>query len=313
MFLGIQTPQYSCEVADLLHVWQAADRLGFRSAWLMDHLVPVVVPDTEPMLEAWTTLAALAAGTTRIRVGALVTANTFRPPAILARSAATIDRLSGGRLEVGLGAGWNGPEHVANGLEFPGVKDRLDMLDESCRVLRALWSEPVANFDGAHYKLVDAYCEPKPVQTPLPILIGGRGEKRTLRIVATHADRWNGSGSIEMLQHSVVKLHEHCAVVGRDPSTIELTVRNDFSLTKDRETADGELEQLAGFWKTTVDDARARTWIGPVDDVVESLLAFRAAGFHEAILALGAPYDGATVELLERVAADIMPKLGEHS
>jgi F420-dependent oxidoreductase-like protein len=311
MHLGIQTPQYSCEVADLLAVWQAADRLGFRSAWLMDHLVPVVAPDTEPMLEAWTTLAALAAGTTRVRVGALVTANTFRPPAILARSAATIDRLSGGRLEVGLGAGWNGPEHVANGLEFPCVRDRLDMLDEACRVLRALWTEPVGNFDGAHYKLVDAYCEPKPLQSPLPILIGGRGEKRTLRIVATHADRWNGSGSLEMLEHSVGKLHEHCEVVGRDRASIELTVRNDFKITADRAAADAELEQLAGFWKTTVDDARSRTWIGPVDDVVESLQGFRAAGFHEAILALDAPYDAATIELLERVAADIMPKLQE--
>ncbi len=312
MHLGIQTPQYSCEVADLVAVWQAADRLGFRSAWLMDHLIPVMVPDTEPMLEAWTTLAALAAGTTHIRVGALVTANTFRPPAILARSAATIDGLSGGRLEVGLGAGWNGPEHVANGLEFPGVKDRLDMLDEACRVLRALWTEPVANFAGAHYTLVDAYCEPKPVQSPLPILIGGRGEKRTLRIVAEHADRWNGSGSLEMLQHSVGKLREHCEAVGRDPATIQLTVRNDFRITPDRATADAVLEKLAGFWKTTVDDARARTWIGPVDDLVESLQAFRAAGFHEAILALDAPYDDATIDLLERVATEIMPKLREH-
>jgi alkanesulfonate monooxygenase SsuD/methylene tetrahydromethanopterin reductase-like flavin-dependent oxidoreductase (luciferase family) len=270
-----------------------------------------MVPDTEPMLEAWTTLAALAAGTDSIRVGALVTANTFRPPAILARSAATIDRLSNGRLEVGLGAGWNGPEHVANGLDFPGVKDRLDMLEESCQVLRALWTEPVANFRGAHYTLVDAYCEPKPVQAPLPILIGGRGEKRTLRIVAEHADRWNGSGSLEMLEHSIGKLREHCATVGRDPATIQLTVRNDFQITPDRATADALLEKLAGFWKTSVDDARARTWIGPVDELVESLLAFRAAGFHEAILALDAPYDVATVELLERVAAEIMPGLRE--
>jgi F420-dependent oxidoreductase-like protein len=313
MYLGIQTPQYSCEVSDLLAVWQAADRLGFRSAWLMDHLIPVMVPDTEPMLEAWTTLAALAAGTSRIRVGALVSANTFRPPAILARSAATIDQFSGGRLEVGLGAGWNGPEHIANGLEFPDVKDRLDMLDESCRVLRALWTEPVANFDGAHYKLVDAYCEPKPRQSPLPILIGGRGEKRTLRIVATHADRWNGSGSLEMLEHSIGKLGEHCEVVGRDPASIELTARNDFQITADRATADAVLAKLAGFWKTTVDDARARTWIGPVDDLLESLQRFRAAGFHEAILALDAPYDATTIELLERVATEIMPKLEEQS
>ncbi len=309
MHLGIQTPQYSCEVSDLVTVWQAADRLGFRSAWLMDHLIPVMVPDTEPMLEAWTTLAALAAATDNIRVGALVTANTFRPPAILARSAATIDGFSGGRLEVGLGAGWNGPEHVANGLEFPGVKDRLDMLEEACAVLRALWTEPVANFSGVHYKLVDAYCEPKPVQSPLPILIGGRGEKRTLRIVATHADRWNGSGSLEMLEHSVGKLREHCEVVGRDLASIQLTVRNDFRITPDRATADAELEKLAGFWRTDVEDARARTWIGPVDELVESLLAFRAAGFHEAILARAAPYDAATVDLLERVAAEIMPNL----
>ena len=314
MHLAIQTGQHQCDLDDLLAVWRAAERLGFRSAWLMDHLVPVVAPDTEPILEAWTTLAALAAGTDTLRVGVLVSANTFRPPALLAKMAATVDRISGGRLEMGLGAAWNAAEHEANGIPFPATAARLDALDEACRVLRSLWTQPTTTFEGDHYRLQDAFCEPKPVQQPLPLMIGGRGERRTLRITAEHADRWNGSGSLPMLQHSVRVLAGHCNAIGRDPTTIELTVRNDFFLAADDVEAQRELETVASFMRgrgasLSWDEVREFVWIGGLAEVTDRLAAFADAGFHEAILALDPPYDERTIAMLETVAAEIMPAL----
>ncbi len=299
MELGIQTAQYGAELSDILTVWLAAERLGYRSAWLMDHFVPVVAPSTEPMLEAWTALSALLAQTSTIRGGVLVSANTFRHPAVLARMAATVDRLSGGRLEVGLGAAWNADEHRANGIPFPGTRDRLEMLDEACQLLRLLWTQPVADFDGRHYRIVAAPCEPKPVQAHLPLLVGGRGERRTLRIVAQRADRWNGSGSVDMLSHSADVLRGHCADVGRDPATIALTVMNEFHLTSDAADARRRLDHAARFRNLTIDEIRPRVWIGGPGEIAERIGGFAAAGFDEAILGLNPPYGAQTLEMLE--------------
>jgi len=303
--LSIQTAQYGAEFADLLAVWEGAERLGFRSAWLMDHLVPVVAPSTEPMLEAWSTLAALLARTSTIRGGVLVSANTFRHPAVLAKMAATIDRMSGGRLEVGLGAAWNADEHRANGIAFPATGARLDMFDEACEVMRLLWTTPVADFAGRYYRLEAARGEPKPLQARLPLLLGGRGERRTLRTVARHADRWNGSGSVEMLTRSIEVLHGHCAELGRDPASISLTVMNEFHLTADAADARRRLDGVAAFRGITPDEARRRVWIGGVDEIAEMVGAFAAAGFDEAILGLNPPYGEATLEMLAQAHAAI--------
>ena len=303
MHLAIQTAQYGAEVSDLLEVWLGAERLGFRSAWLMDHFVPVVAPSTEPMLESWTALSALLAQTSTIRGGVLVSANTFRHPAVLARMAATVDRLSGGRLEVGLGAAWNADEHRANGVPFPATRDRLEMLDEACQVLRLLWTQPEADFDGRHYRLERAPCEPKPMQAHLPLLLGGRGERRTLRTVARHADRWNGSGSVEMLVHSAEVLRGHCADVGRDPGTIALTVMNEFHLTSDASEARRRLARAARFRNLTPDEVRSRVWIGGPSELAELIGGFAAAGFDEAILGLNPPYGPQTVDMLEATRA----------
>jgi F420-dependent oxidoreductase-like protein len=307
--LGIQTAQYGAELSDILNVWEGAERLGFRSAWLMDHLIPVVAPSTVPMLESWTALSALLAQTSTIRGGVLVSANTFRHPALLARMAATVDRLSGGRLEVGLGAAWNGDEHRANGLAFPDARARLEMLEEACQVLRLLWSQPVADFEGRHYRLVAAQCEPKPLQAHLPLLLGGRGERRTLRTVARFADRWNGSGSVEMLAHSVDVLRAHCRDVDRDPGAIQLTVMNDFHLTSDAADARRRLGQAARFWDLSPDEVRSRVWIGGAAEIAELIGGFAAAGFDEAILGLGPPYGPQTVEMLEATLAAVGPYL----
>jgi F420-dependent oxidoreductase-like protein len=307
LHLGVQIPQFCPDVGEILPLWQAADRLGFRSAWLADHLETIVFADSDPILEAWTTLAVLASHTERIRVGVLVTANTFREPALLARMAANVDRVSGGRLEVGLGAGWHGTEHRANGLRWPPRGERADRLDEACRVLRLLWTEPVATFTGRHYALVDARCEPKPLQLPLPLLIGGRGEKRTLRTVAEHADRWNGVGTLEQLGHSIDVLHRHCDDVGRDPAGIELTVQREVFITSSDAETERRLEIVAARWGAPAEAARPLALVGTATEVVDRLGELEAAGFHEVILQLSPPWGTESLEQLEVIAADVVP------
>ncbi|MEW6270322.1 MAG: TIGR03560 family F420-dependent LLM class oxidoreductase [Thermodesulfobacteriota bacterium] len=309
MRFSIQTPQYRTDLAALAETWRAAERLGFRSAWLMDHLYPILAPPTEPMLEAWTTLAALARETSTLRLGVLVTANTLRAPALLARMAATVDRASAGRLEVGLGAAWCEQEHVEQGIPFPPLAVRLGMLSESCRVLRGLWREERFTFDGRHYRLRDAACAPKPLQDPLPLLLGGQGEQRALAIVARHADRWNLSGSAETLRQKRAVLERHCANVGRDPRAITVTVRNDFLLTDDAALARRRIMRFARYASIDEAEARRRTWVGPAEEIVASLREFESAGCEECILGLEPPYDAATHEMLARTAAEIVPRL----
>jgi len=297
--LGIQTAQWGADFADILAVWDHAERLGYRSAWLMDHFVAVVAPPTEPMLESWVTLSALLARTSVIRGGVLVSANTFRHPALLAHMAASVDGISRGRLEVGLGAAWNADEHQARGMAFPPVRERMEMLEEACQVLRLLWTQPVAEFAGRHYRLAEATCEPKPVQAHLPLLIGGRGERRTLRAVARYADRWNGSGSVEMLAHSAAVLARHCDDEQRDPASIALTVMNECYVTPDPAEARARREHAARFRGISADEVRDRVWIGSAEEVREQLAAFADAGFDEAILGLNPPYGARTLEMLE--------------
>jgi F420-dependent oxidoreductase-like protein len=309
MDLSIQTPQFSTSIADLVETWRAAGRLGFRSAWLMDHLVPIVAPDTEPMLEGWTTLAALLAQTEQIRGGVLVSANSFRHPAILARMAATVDHVSGGRLEVGIGAAWCDWEHAANGIEFPATARRLDRLEEAVQILRLLWTQPEASFDGAEYQLAGAHCEPKPLQDPLPILIGGAGKRRTLAIVARYADRWNGSGSLEMLNQSVEVLRQHCEKVGRDPAEIALTVRNDFFMSNDPARVRAQLEKLSGYFRASPEETRDRVWVGGPEELADRLGRLRDAGYHDALMCIDPPYDQRAIDMLAWAAEELGPQL----
>jgi F420-dependent oxidoreductase-like protein len=307
---GIQTPQYATDLPALAALWQAAERLGFRSAWLMDHLYPILAPPTAPILEAWTALTALAVATTRLRVGVLVTANTFRHPAVLARMAATLDHVAGGRLEVGLGAAWCREEHEEQGIPFPSLGERLTRLDEACTVLRRLWTEPAVTFAGRHYPLTNARCAPKPAQARLPLLVAGQGERRALRIVARHADRWNASGAADTLAAKAAILRAHAAEIGRPAAAIALTVRNDFQLTADPAVARATRERFAAFTQTTADEARRRLFVGDRREVTDLVGGFAAAGFEECILALAPPYGGATAEMLAEFAAEIAPVFG---
>ncbi|HUF14527.1 MAG TPA: LLM class F420-dependent oxidoreductase [Acidimicrobiia bacterium] len=208
-------------------VWRIADDEGFDHCWNMDHFAALGEDPAGDIFEAWTLLAAMAEGTTHTRIGCMVTGNTYRHPAVLAKMAVTLDHISHGRLEFGLGAAWAENEHRMLGLEFGTVGERLDRLEDACQIITSLWTAPTTTFAGAHYQLEKAIAEPKPVQRPYPpIWIGGSGPKRTLRIVARYADVWNmpGGTPAELARSSRV-LDQHCADVGRDPAEIRRTVQ----------------------------------------------------------------------------------------
>ena len=238
---GIKTAPQHTTYAEMLAVWKQADAIeAFDHAWLFDHYAPIHSDVDGPCLEGWTALAAFAAETERIRIGLMVTGNTYRHPAVLASIAATVDIISNGRLDFGIGAGWNVYEHTSMGLELYKPGERIRRLGEACEMIKLLFSQHLTDFDGRYYQLKEARREPKPVQKPWPpFVIGGSGEKLTLRVVATHADVWNFfADSVEEYQRKAGILAEHCAVVGRDPAEIvhSMQVRVDYNdLTPARE------------------------------------------------------------------------------
>ena len=212
----------------MVDFWREADQIDLYDAgWTFDHLDPIFSEGPGPVFEGWTMLSALSGLVARLRLGILVTGNTYRHPAVLANMAATLDVASGGRLEIGLGTGWVEAEHAAYGIPLPSWKERFDRLEETCEVLHRLFTEDVSSYDGVYYQLDGATALPKPVQQPHPpIVIGGTGERRTLRIAARWADQWNlPGGDPDTLAHKVDVLHRHCREVGRDPAEIEVSVK----------------------------------------------------------------------------------------
>ncbi|HEX5365537.1 MAG TPA: TIGR03560 family F420-dependent LLM class oxidoreductase [Acidimicrobiales bacterium] len=224
---AVKTPPQHGTWADFLDVWRAADDIErFESAWTMDHFYPLTPPVDGPQLESWTLLAALAGATSRLRLGCMVNGMHYRHPAVTANAAATVDHISGGRFTLGLGAGWHEPESRAYGIPLGTVAERFDRLDEGVQVVRSLLTQEVTNFSGRYYRLTDALCNPKPVQERLPIAIGGRGPRRTLRAVARWADHWDAlsGGTVEDWVALDGVLAEHCAEVGRHPAEITRSV-----------------------------------------------------------------------------------------
>ncbi len=205
-----------------------AAETGWDGLYIADHFMPNAGPGVDPatpVLEAGSLLAALGAAIPGIRLGSLVYGNTYRHPAVLANMAATVDRITGGRFTLGVGAGWQVNEHAQYGIELPGTKALLDRFVEALQVMRGLLREPSTTVHGTYYDVTDAVCEPKPVQDPLPILIGGKGEKRMLRIVAEYADAWNTWGRPDLIAHKSAVLDAHCAAIGRDPKEIARTAQ----------------------------------------------------------------------------------------
>jgi len=260
------------------------------------------------MFEAWELLAAWGALTTRVRVGTLVTGNTYRHPPVLAKMVATLDHITNGRAILGLGAAWHEDEHKMYGLRFPSTRGRLARMDEAARVLRLLLDEPVASFAGTHYVLRDAIAEPKPVQPRLPLLIGGGGERKTLRTVARYADYWHGHGTPEVIKHKLEVLAAHCVEIGRDVSEITplTTVRPDLVLRDKVRDVEAQLERVRV--RSRNPERLLMNPIHTVDALVERCAAFWRAGARGYILYFKAPYDH---ESIERIATEVRPRLQE--
>jgi F420-dependent oxidoreductase-like protein len=226
MRFAFKTSPQNTTWADMLAVWKVGDDIElFESAWTFDHFYPIFSDSTGPCMEGWTTLTALAQATSRLRLGTLVTGVHYRHPAVLANMAATLDIVSQGRLELGLGAGWNEEESGAYGIALGTPSERSDRFEEACEVIVGLLSQETTTFNGKYYQLKNARNEPKPVQRPHPPLcIGGSGEKRTLRTAARFAQHWNFvGGTPQEFARKRDILHEHCADLGRDPSEILLS------------------------------------------------------------------------------------------
>jgi F420-dependent oxidoreductase-like protein len=224
---AVKTPPQHGTWNAFLDVWRAADEIEvFESAWTMDHFYPLTPPLDGTHLESWTMLAALAQATKRLRLGCMVNGMHYRHPAVTANAAVTVDHISGGRFSLGLGAGWFEPESKAYGIPLGTLKERHDRFDEGVEVIVSLLANERTTFRGRYYTLSDARCEPKPLQRPLPIVIGGKGPKRTLRTVARFAHPWDMTmpQTPENWKRLSDVLDEHCRAVGRDPSEIRRSV-----------------------------------------------------------------------------------------
>ena len=258
----------------VLELAQHVERTGWDGLWYADHFMPNAEDTSAPWPEAWITLAALGANVPRLRLGTLVTGNTYRHPAVLAKMAATLDHITGGRVVLGIGSGWQENEHKQYGLPFYTVAERLKRLDEACQVIQSLFSEPKSNFDGEYYQLADASLEPKPVQSPLPLLIGGGGEQVTLKITAKYANEWNVWGTVETLRHKMAILDKHCADGGREPASIKRTAVALLFMREDN----GFLEKMRNA------ELQQAAIIGTPAEVKEIVADYEAAGVDELIV-----------------------------
>src|SRR5215468_9541545 len=211
---GVQTAPHNTTWNDLKQVWRLIDEVGYDTAWTFDHFFPILSDPSGPCFEGWMTLAGLAAETSRVKVGVLVTGNTYRYPAVLASMGKTLDHSSDGRLIMGIGAGWFELEHAAYGIPFYTTGERIRRLDEAVTIIKSMWTAEKTTIQGRYYQVSEARCEPKPVRKPHPpLMIGGAGEKLTLRVVARHADIWNTFGSASVFRSKLAVLQEHCRSV----------------------------------------------------------------------------------------------------
>ena len=287
---GVQLAQEMVTWAELKEACQRVEEIGFDTLWSHDHFLPADPDVTEgPCMDGWATLAAMAALTHRIRVGCFVTGNTYRYPSVLAKMATTVDIISGGRLEFGLGAAWFAEEHQAYGIPFYTKGERIHRLDEALELIKMLWtSEENCNFNGRYYQLRDAPFNPKPLQKPHPpIMVGGGGEKLTLRVVAKWADAMNVFGSPQVVRHKISVLEGHCRAVGRNPEEIEYTIATRLFLPQDRPAMERFLQAAGPTWRTSEDEML----VGDFDRVRARVKEYVEVGVTHLILAVRTPYD----------------------
>lgn len=287
-----------------VEIAKLAEDLGFDSLWVYDHVHNVPRPANEAVFECWTVMAAISQLTSRIRLGQMVGCTSYRNPALLAKITSTVDVISGGRLNWGIGAGWYENEYRSYGYDFPKPAQRIKMLEETVEIVTRMWTEPTTTFKGEHYEVSRAYCDPKPLQSPRPpVLIGGGGEQLTLRVVAKHADCSNFGGNPEMWEHKREVLKSHCASVGRDFDEIQLTWSPEVFIraTEDEVMAEG----THSAWREDAESWRAGNLVGTPEQVCEKLRTYVDLGLG-AILPWCSDYPD--TETLTLLATDVMPE-----
>ena len=316
MRFGLQKPIFNFDYRDhdasqivdsIKKLATTAENNGFDSFWVMDHFhqIGMVGKPEEPMLEGWTTLSLLAGLTSKIKLGTLVTGIVYRYPAILAKIAATLDVLSKGRLFMGLGAAWNEEESHAYGISFPPTAERLSRLEEAIQIIRKMWTEePSTSFNGKYYQIDKAFCNPKPIQKPSPsILIGGGGEKKTLKIVAKYADACNLFGSPETVKRKLNILKEHCENEGRDYDSILKTKLGVIMIDDDKQVAERKTKQM--FKGMPEDQIKEFVTFGTSEDVLGQIDLFEQIGIQYLIVDLEPSRE---LEALDVFANKIMKK-----
>ncbi len=309
--LGILPWGQSTSWPEMLATAQRVDELGYDHLWAWDHLYAIFGDPYQPIFEGWSTLAGWATATHRTRLGLLVGANTFRNPGLVAKSAATLDHISAGRAILGIGGAWMEPEHAAHGIDFgSGFGERLDWLDESvAAIVPLLAGQSVTSAPGGRYHFDDLRHQPLPIQAHLPIMIGGSGEKKTLRTVARYADMWNAMGTPEFIAHKVEVLQGHCEAVGRDISAIEFTLGVKLTIRDTQAEAErvmhAHLEHNRTPWADVEDDDTF--WNGSPAQIADRLRPYLELGFRTVISEQPAPHD---VETLERFIGEVKPLLG---
>jgi alkanesulfonate monooxygenase SsuD/methylene tetrahydromethanopterin reductase-like flavin-dependent oxidoreductase (luciferase family) len=279
----------------------AAEAAGWDSVWTWDHLMAIFGPWEQPIFEGWSVLCALGPITKRAKLGLMVGANTFRNPGLTAKQAITLDHVSDGRAVLGIGGAWMEREHEAYGLPFgAGFGERLDRLDEAVGLMRRLFDGERFSHQGDAYTFTDALANPQPIQDHLPILVGGSGPKKTLRTVALRADAWNTSGWVDEVRGKLDKLEEHCAAVGRDPKSIELTISFPIIIRDTKEAAEaafGELMRING----SENAGNVPHLFGPPSYVADEIQPFHEMGFETVICRMPAPHDRETIDRIGEV------------
>ena len=294
MRFGLHIGQQNITMDELRRLWRWADTAGFDWVDVWDHFYEAPPIDGNgSCFEATTCMAAMACETSRVRVGVLVLGMGYRHPAVLANALCTIDHLSGGRLEIGLGAGWHEPEYRAYGIPFPPVRERLDMLEEGIQVVRLLTTRDRSTFDGRYFRLENAACNPKPVQPRVPIWVGGNGEKRTLRIAARYADGWNAPyTSPEEFSRLSGILDHWCEREGRDPVTVERTVNLSFHMAATPAALERAEQQYRQTWGPAAEAMRARGLVtGLPAQAIELVGRYEQAGAARVNIAIRPPVD----------------------
>lgn len=322
--LGVCLWNQAVEWSDMLSAAKLVDRCGYEHLWTWDHLLSIYGDPDQPVLDSWTALAALAGVTEKVHLGTLVTANTFRPPALLAKVAATLDHVSGGRAILGMGGGWFELEHRAHCIDFgSGFGERLDRLDEAAGLIKSLLRGETVTSGGGFYPVENLQHSPPPVRGDIPLLIGGRGKKKTLRTAAKYAQIWNAYGTpAELREHDEV-LRRHCEEVGRDHAEIERSVQAKLVVRDTLKQAEEDFGRMLDHNKTTWTPPAGRTepdmrnrsvfpdpdsaiWLGNPEQLAGRIASYLSVGFETFIVEIPAPYDRETIE---RLIGEVAPML----